>query len=151
MKILVDADATPGVIKEILFKTSTRLNIKTILVANQKMRIPNSEFIENIVVSSGFNVADDHIVEIANEGDLVITADIPLAERVIKKNGFVLTPRGDVLDDDNIGERIAMRNLMEDLRSGGIDSGGPPPFTKKDKEEFTRQLDKFLTKQLRRD
>lgn len=149
MKILVDADATPGLVKKILFKTSNRLKIKLIFVANQKMRIPKSELIENIVVSSGFNVADDHIVEIVNPGDLVITADIPLAERVIKKNGFVLSPRGETLDDDNIGERIAMRNLMEELRSGGINSVGPQAFTKKDKEEFARQLDKLLTKQLK--
>jgi len=149
MRILVDADATPAVIKEILFKTSNRLKLKVILVANQKMRIPKSDLIENIVVSSGFNVADDHIVDIVQEGDLVITSDIPLAERVINKNSFVFTPRGEILDDENIGERIAMRNLMEELRSGGIDSGGPPPFGKKDKEEFTRQLDKFLTRQLK--
>lgn len=149
MKILVDADACPGVVKEILFKVSKRLSLPVILVANQKMRTPTSKLIENIVVSSGFNVADDHIVEICDSGDLVITSDIPLAERVINKSGFVFTPRGDILDEENIGERIAMRNLMEELRSGGIDSGGPPSFSKKDKEEFTRQLDKFLTKRLK--
>ena len=149
MKILVDADATPVAIKEILFKTAKRLSLKTILVANQKMRVPSSELIESIVVESGFNVADDYIVEIAIESDLVITSDIPLAERIIQKNGFVITPRGEILDEDNIGERIAMRNLMEELRSGGVESGGPAPFTKKDKEEFARQLDKFLTKQLK--
>ena len=150
MRILVDADATPAVVKEILFKTSSRLSIKTILVANQKIRIPKSELIENIVVSSGFNEADNHIVEIVEKGDFVITADIPLAERVINKNGFVLTPRGEVLDEENIGERIAIRNLMEELRSGGVETGGPPSFDKKSKEEFARQLDKFLTRHLNR-
>lgn len=149
MKILVDADATPVAIKEILFKTSKRLNLPIVLVANQRMRIPKFDLIENIVVEAGFNVADDHIVDICEIGDLVITSDIPLADRIVKKDGFVITPRGEVLDEENIGERIALRNLMEDLRSGGVETGGPSSFTKKDKIEFAQQLDKFLTKQLK--
>ncbi len=149
MKILVDADATPKEVKEILFKTSKRLKLNLILVANQKMKTPKSELIKSIVVAQGFDEADNYIVEILEKGDLVISADIPLADRIIEKNGFVLTPRGNILDEDNIGEKVAMRNLMEELRSGGMESGGPPPFNKKDKVKFSRELDKFLTKQLK--
>ena len=149
MKLLVDADACPGPVKAILYKTSERLNLKVILVANQNMRIPKSNLIELIIVSPGFNEADNHIVEITEPGDLIITSDIPLAERIIRKHGLVLTPRGKILNEENIGERIALRNLMEELRSGGIDSGGPSSFSQKDKQEFSRQLDKLLTRQLK--
>lgn len=146
MKILVDADACPRVVKELLFKTAERRQVETILVANQNMWIPSSAYIKKIMVAEGADVADDHIVEIMEAGDLVISADIPLADRVIKKNGVVLDPRGVFLTDDNIGSRLAMRNLLDELRSGGMETGGPTAYGNKDKQEFASQLDRFLTK-----
>lgn len=146
MKILVDADACPGVVKEILYKTSKRLKLTLILVANQYMRFPQSDQIQLIVVNEGPDEADNHIVEIMKSGDLIISADIPLADRVIHKEGFVLDPRGVFLTKENIGQRLAMRNLMYDLRSGGMDTGGPSSYGNKDKQKFANELDRFLTK-----
>ncbi len=150
MRILVDADACPVVVKEILYKTSKRLNIEVILVANQRMRIPVSELVRIIVVSEGPDEADNHIVEIMEAGDLIISADIPLADRVVRKDGVVLDPRGEFLTEENIGERLAMRDLMEKLRSGGMETGGPNTYGKKDKQEFANQLDRYLTRVLKK-
>ncbi len=149
MKILMDADACPRVAKEILYKASNRLNIDVILVANQFIRAPQSKFIKSVVVAAGADEADDHIVEIMEQGDLIITADIPLADRVVKKGGVVLDPRGIFLTADNIGQRLAVRNLMDDLRSSGVETGGPNSYGPKERQEFANQLNKFLTRALR--
>lgn len=146
MKILVDADACPRPVKEILYRAVERKGIEMLLVANQFMRAPDSPLIRSIVVSQGADEADDHIVEVAEKGDLVITADIPLADRVIKKDAIVLDPRGEMLTDDNIGQRLAMRNLMDELRTEGMETGGPKSYGPKDKQQFANALDRLLAK-----
>ncbi len=146
MKIIIDADACPRPVKDLLYKTSERLGVQLLLVANQFMRTPPSETIKSIVVSAGADEADDHIVEIMESKDLVITADIPLADRVIKKGGFVLDPRGQFIDSETIGQRLAVRNLMDELRTEGVDTGGPNAYSTKDKQKFNNTLDAFLRK-----
>lgn len=146
MQIWVDADACPGVIKEIVFRAAERLQIQTILVANQMLRTPPSKFIRAIQVPSGFDVADAHIVEQVQPGDLVITADIPLASLVIGRGGHALNPRGEMYTTANIRERLAMRNFMEELRSAGVDTGGPAAFGQADRQAFANQLDRFLAR-----
>ena len=148
MSIYIDADACPVVVKDLLFKTSKRLLLTLVLVANQYMKIPVSDYIQFVLVPEGPDVADDKIVELVLENDLVITADIPLADRVIKKGAVVLDPRGTLLTEENIGERLAYRNLMDDLRSNGMETGGPSAYTAKDKQEFANQLSKFLNKHI---
>ncbi len=149
MKILVDADACPVAVKDILIKTSKRLDLQLIFVANQFMRLPKSDLIQCIVVPNEPDKADDHICDIMQADDLVISADIPLADRVIKKDGVVLDPRGSLLTKDNIGERLSMRNLMDELRSSGIETGGPRSYGKRERQDFVNQLDRFLTKVLK--
>ena len=144
MKIWVDADACPKAIKEILFRAANRLSIKTILVANQPMRIPRSEFISSELVPGGYNVADEYIVENVKSGDLVISADIPLASLVIEKGAVVLDPRGKLLTKENIGEQLSIRNFMDEMRSTGVVTGGPSAFSNKDKNEFANQLNRYL-------
>ena len=148
MQIWVDADACPKAVKEILFKTAVRRKVKTTLVANQYLSVPSSTFIDTIKVSAGFNVADNEIVELCNPGDLVITADIPLADKIVDKGATGLNPRGELYTIDNIKGILSMRNLMEELRSAGSVSGGPAAFSSKDKQNFTNQLDKYLTHHL---
>jgi len=150
MKILIDADACPGVVKEMLYKISTRLNMKLVFVANQYMQFPSTSLISSVIVKAGPDEADNHIVEIMEAGDLVITEDIPLADRVVKKEGVVLTPRGKLLDGNNIGQKLAVRNLMTDLRNEGIMTGGPKAFGNKEKQLFANAVDKLLTKALRK-
>lgn len=145
MKLLVDADACPVAVKEILYKTSTRLNLELILVANQFLRTPKSDRISSLIVPEGPDEADNRIVELTESGDLIISADIPLADRVIKKGGAVIDPRGTLMTDSNIGERLATRNLLDELRSTGLETGGPKPYSQKDKQNFANQLDRFLT------
>lgn len=144
MQIWVDADACPGSVKDVLFRAARRCEIPVTLVANQSISVPQSDLINCIVVAHGADVADSHIVEIMSAGDLVITADIPLADRVIKKGGVALDPRGEVLDKDNIGSRLAMRNLMESVRSSGMPTPGPKPFSQKDTQAFANSLDGIL-------
>jgi len=146
MQIWVDADACPGVIKEIIFRAAERRQIQTTLVANQMLRTPPSKFIRAIQVPSGFDVADAHIVEQVQPGDLVITADIPLASLVIGRGGHALNPRGEMYSTANIRERLAMRNFMEELRSAGVDTGGPAAFGQTDRQAFANQLDRFLAR-----
>ena len=148
MQIWVDADACPRVIKEILFRFADRLKVSVILMANSALRTPPSPYVTAIQVSAGFNVADNHIVQKVQPGDLVITADIPLAAEVIKKGGSALNPRGELYTEDNVYEYLSMRNLMQELRSGGEISGGPPPFSIKDRQAFANQLNRFLTRQV---
>lgn len=149
MKIWVDADACPVAIKEILFRCADRRNISITLVANQTLRIPKSPNISFIKVPAGFDVADNEIVKQMKSGDLVITADIPLASEVIDEGGIALNPRGDLYTQENVKSRLAMRNLMDTLRSGGMDTGGPAALNKKDVQAFANQLDRWLTKHIK--
>ena len=144
MKILIDADACPGVIKEILFRAAERTKRHLVLIANRPVYIPASQFIRMHQVESGFDVADNEIVKRLVKGDLVITSDIPLAAEVIKKEGFVLSPRGELYTKENIGARLSMRNFMEALRSTGIDTGGVSTLNQNDRKSFSNQLDKLL-------
>ena len=144
MRIWVDADACPNVIKDILFRAADRAHVTLTLVANQPVRIPPSPYIKALQVPAGFDVADDRIVELTEAGDLVITADIPLAAGVIEKGGHALDPRGETYTKDNIRERLAVRKLMDELRSGGVDTGGPAIFSNADRQAFASKLDRFL-------
>ena len=146
MQIWVDADACPGEIKELLFRTAKRRAIKVTLVANQPMRTPKSEHIASVLVPSGMNVADRRIVELVEPGDLVITADIPLAADVVGAGGQALNPRGELYTDANVGERLAVRNMLDEMRGGGEITGGPAQFTAKDRQAFANQLDRWVTK-----
>lgn len=146
MQIWVDADACPIVIKEILFRAADRTGIITTLVANRLLKTPPSPYIRTMQVEAGFDVADNRIVEILIAGDLVITADIPLAAQVVAKGAFALNPRGDLYTTANISDRLAMRNLMEALRGNGIDVSGPAPFNQSDKQAFAAELDRFLAR-----
>ncbi len=147
MQIWVDADACPGVIKDILFRVADRLEIPVTLVANKLLRVPPSRFIRAIQVSAGFDVADKEIVLRARPGDLVITADIPLAAEAVEKGVHALNPRGEFYTKDNIQQHLTMRNFMEELRSSGVESGGPAPFGASDSRAFANQLDRHLTRQ----
>jgi len=149
MKIWVDADACPVVIKEILFKAAERTGVELTLVANQAVRIPSVPCIHFIRVASGLDVADNEIVKRLGVGDLVITADIPLAANVIEKGGLALNPRGELYTADSIKSRLSVRDFMDTLRASGIDTGGPPVLNKNDRQNFANQLDKFLTRNLR--
>ena len=144
MKIWVDADACPQVIKDILYRAAERARVLTTLVANTPLRIPTSDFIRTLRVAKGFDVADHRIVQQLEAGDLVITADIPLAAEVIARGGHALDPRGELYSEDNVRERLAMRNLMQELRSTGALLGGPAPFGQGDRHLFANQLDRFL-------
>ena len=146
MQIWVDADACPTVIKEIIFRAAERRQIETTLVANQMLRTPPSKYIRAIQVPHGFDVADAHIIGQVAAGDLVVTADIPLASAVIERGAHALNPRGELYTTASIRERLSMRNFMEELRSAGIDTGGPNAFSQADRQAFANQLDRFLAK-----
>ena len=146
MHIWVDGDACPAEVKELLFRAAARVKVPLVLVANQAMRIPKSEFVSLLTVPSGTNVADKQIVEMLQPGDLVVTGDVPLAAHVVQKGGIALDPRGDIFTAENIGERITMRNLMDELRGNDLVTGGPAPFGPKDKQAFANQLDRLLAK-----
>ena len=148
MQIWVDADACPVVIKEIIFRAAERLQISTTLVANQMLRTPPSRFIRAIQVPSGFDVADAHMVEQLAAGDLVITADIPLASLVIERGAYALNPRGELYTTANIQEILTMRNFMDELRGAGVETGGPAAFSLADRQSFANQLDRFLAKHM---
>ena len=150
MQIYVDADAFPKVIQEILFRAIERLRISLILVSNKNVKHPKSDLISRIVVTSGPDVADDKIVEMVQNGDLVVTADIPLASRVIEKGAYAINPRGELYTKTNINHKLAMRDLMDELRKNGEITGGPSSFNQKNVQEFANQLDKFLTKHCRK-
>lgn len=145
MKIWVDADACPVVIKEILFRAAERTGTHMTLVANQAIRIPSSRHIKMLQVSSGFDVADDEIVKRLDAGDLVITSDIPLASEVIEKGGMALSHRGEMYTIENIKSRLNMRDFMDTLRASGIDTGGQPALSQSDRKSFANHLDKLLT------
>jgi len=146
MQIWVDADACPGVIKEILFRAATRHSLPVVLVANQWLRVPPSPWIRAVQVPKGFDVADSYIVEQVAAGDLVITADIPLAALVIEKGAHALNPRGELYSGENIRQLLDMRNFMDTLRSSGVETGGPPAFNHGDRQNFANQLDRFIAR-----
>ena len=147
MKIWVDADACPVVIKEILYRVANRTQIPLTLVANQMLRVPPSPWIRAVQVPGGFDVADERIAQEAEAGDLVITADIPLAAQVIAKGATVVDPRGELLTTANIQERLTMRNFMDSLRSSGVETGGPAALGNADRQAFANQVDRLLAKQ----
>jgi len=146
MQIWVDADACPNVIKEILFRAADRVAVPVILVANQFIQVPRSKYIRTVQVTAGFDVADNYIVQQAVAGDLVITADIPLASEAIDKGCLALNPRGELYTEENIRQRLNMRDFMETMRASGIDTGGPPSFSQADRMAFANQLDRLLAK-----
>jgi len=149
MKIWVDADACPAVIKDILYRAADRERVSLTLIANKMLRVPISPWIRALQVPSGFDVADRRIVEEAAAGDLVITADVPLAALVIAKGACVIDPRGDLLDAVNIQERLTMRNFMDGLRASGVDTGGPAVFSAADRQAFANRLDGLLSRRAR--
>ena len=149
MNLWVDADACPRPVKDILYRAAQRLGPQGLvltLVANQMLAVPRSPHIRALQVPKGFDVADNEIAQRVEEGDLVVTADIPLAAEVIARGGQVLTPRGEVLDRANIGAALSMRNFMDGLRSSGVDTGGPPAWSAADQHAFARQLDRLLAR-----
>jgi uncharacterized protein YaiI (UPF0178 family) len=151
MKIWIDADACPKIIKEVIFKTAARLQVPVTLVANSYLTIPHSPLINLIQVDQGADVADFYIVKNVEDDDLVITADIPLAALIVEKNAIAINSRGEIYTEENINERLSMRDYMTDLRdNGGVITGGPAPFGPKDKEKFTNSLDRLLTKMLKK-
>jgi uncharacterized protein len=149
MKIWVDADACPGVIKDILFRAANRTGTLLTLVANQPLQVPASRFIRTVQVGSGFDVADSEIVERLEPGDLVVTADIPLAADVIEKGGHALNPRGELYTTENIRARLNMRDFMDTLRASGVNTGGPSAISARDRQEFGNSLDRFLAQHRR--
>jgi uncharacterized protein YaiI (UPF0178 family) len=149
MRIWIDADACPRVIKEIVFRASERLELPVKLVANKSLIKHNTRLVESTVVADGFDVADDYIAEHAAAEDLVITADIPLAARVVANGGIALDPRGELYTEENVGERLSIRDLMMELRSGGLVHGGPEQFNPSDRQRFASSLDRVLTRHVR--
>ena len=145
MNIWVDADACPAVIKDILYRAAERAKVRMTLVANRALRVPKSSYISTLLVTSGFDVADNEIVKRVVAGDLVITADIPLAAEVVAKQGVALSPRGELYTSEDIRARLSMRNFMDALRSSGVNTGGPPTLSHNDRKAFADQLDKLLS------
>ena len=146
MHIWVDADACPGAIREIVFRAAERTATHVTLVANQMMRVPFSQYFHAVQVDGGFDAADKRIVELLAAGDLVITADIPLAANVIAKGGVALNPRGELYTAENVRERLSVRNFLDELRGSGVATGGPAPLNARDKQAFANQLDKWLAR-----
>ena len=147
MKIWVDADACPVVIKEILYRAAKRTGVQLTLVANQALQTPNSSHITTLRVPRGFDAADDEIMKLLSSGDLVITSDIPLASEVIDNGGHALSPRGELYSSENIRARLNMRDFLDTMRASGVDTGGPPMLSHKARQEFANNLDRFLTSQ----
>ncbi len=146
MQIWVDADACPAVIKDILYRAAERVKCSLVLVANKPLQTPSSLYIKSMRVEGGFDVADNRIIELAQSGDLVVTADIPLAAAVVEKGGHALNPRGEMYTKENIRERLALRNFMGELRNTGVQTGGPAALSLSDRQAFANQLDRFLTR-----
>jgi uncharacterized protein YaiI (UPF0178 family) len=149
VRIWIDADACPKTIREIVYRASKRLRIPVTLVADRVMSTPDTSLITSVQVEPGFNVADGHIVQNTCAGDLVITADIPLAAEIVRKGATGLDPRGHMYTENNIGERLATRDLLQELRSGGLTLGGPPPLDGSERKRFAAALDRWLTKRLK--
>lgn len=149
MRLWVDADACPNVIKDIIFRAADRVGVETILVANQYIRTPPSPNIRSLQVPGGFDAADAAIVERVESGDLVVTADIPLASAAIAKGALALNPRGELYTSDSIAQRLSLRNFMDELRGAGIDTGGPATLHARDRQAFANQLDSLLARRKR--
>ena len=145
MEIWVDADACPVVIKQILFKAAERTKTRVTFIANQFIKTPPSKFVTSIRVASGFDVADNEIVKRVSDGDMVITADIPLADEVIAKGGEALSPRGELFTKDNIKSKLNMRDFMDTIRSSGVQTGGPSSLSQSDRKAFADHLDRWLS------
>lgn len=148
-RIWIDADACPKMVKEIIFKASNRLKIKVVLVANSYMKIPSDPLITLVQVEYGADVADQYIVQESDERDIVVTADIPLAAQLVRNGVITLDQRGELYTSENIEERLSMRNFMDDLRSTGVTTKGPKPFSPQDKASFASSFDRVLTKRLK--
>ena len=146
MNIWVDADACPGVVKEILYRAAERARVPLTLVANRPLRAPPSPFIRTLQVPRGFDIADHEIARRIEPGDLVVTADIPLAAQVIERGGHALDPRGELFSPETIRERLTMRDFMDELRASGVQTGGPPPLAHGDRQRFANQLDRLLAR-----
>ncbi len=149
MKIWIDADACPKIVKEIIFKASFRLKVPVCLVANSYMAVPLESLITSIQVDKGADVADFYIVENLEKQDLVITADIPLAALIVEKGAIAINPRGELYTEENVRERLSMRDFMQGLRDSGVDTGGPPPLGPKDKERFANSFNRIITKMMK--
>lgn len=149
MCIWVDADACPGVVKEILYRAANREQTMVTFVANQMLRVPPSPWIRALQVPSGFDVADERIAQSVHPGDLVVTADIPLAAQIVELGAHVLDPRGIVLDEGNIQERLSVRNFLDELRSSGVETRGPNAYSSADRQRFANSLDTFLSRRRR--
>ena len=149
LTIWIDADACPGAIRQIVFKAAKRLEIKTVLVANQSLRVPSSELFSMVTVPYGADIADKEIVRQMKAGDVVVTGDIPLAALVVEKSGIAIGPRGQVFDDSTVHGKLATRNLMEQFRAAGVQTSGPRPQNQKDIQTFANTLDRTLTKLLK--
>ena len=150
MQIWVDADACPGVIKDILFRAAERTGVRVTLVANQPLRMPRSPQLRFLQVAAGFDVADERIVAELEPGDLVITADVPLAAAVIERGGLGLNPRGELYTAENVRERLSMRNFLDELRGSGVQTGGPAAISSRDRQAFAAQLDRWLAARARK-
>ena len=146
MKIWVDADACPRAVKDILFRVAERTEISVTFVANQRIRLPESPFIDLIQVGQGLDIADDEIADKCEAGDLIITADIPLAARIVEKGALALDPRGTMYDKTNIGQILDMRNFMDTLRGSGVETGGPDSFGQRERMKFANELDRFIAR-----
>jgi len=147
MRMWVDADAAPREVKEVVFRAALRLGMETLLVANQRLQTPaNNEFVTSVRVEGGPDVADAYIAEHAEPGDLAVTADIPLASELVKKGVTAIDPRGDEYNEESIGERLSIRDFMDQLRSSGVETGGPRPWSAKDTKAFAATLDRLLTR-----
>ena len=149
MTIWVDADACPGVIKDMLYRAAQRVSLKLTLVANRALQVPRSPWISMVQVPRGFDVADNHILEMAAAGDLVITADIPLAAAVVDKGASALNPRGELYTRDNVQGLLDMRNFMDTLRSSGVETGGPPALSNNDRQAFAAELNRWIARQFK--
>ncbi len=149
MTIWVDADACPGVIKDMLYRAAQRASLKLTLVANRALQVPRSTWISMVQVPRGFDVADNHILEMAAAGDLVITADIPLAAAVVGKGASALNPRGELYTRDNVQGLLDMRNFMDTLRSSGVETGGPPALSNNDRQAFAAELNRWIARQFK--
>lgn len=147
-RVWVDADACPRPVKDILFRAADRRKVDVILVANASMAVPRSTRVRSLTVPHGFDAADDYIVEHSEAGDMVVTQDIPLAAQLVEKGVAVINPRGAELDGSNIGERLSVRNLMDEMRGAGMQTGGPSAFGERDKQAFANGFDRVLTRLL---
>ena len=145
MKIWVDADASPRDVKDVLIRASQKRKVSVVFVANRTLNLPMSSRLEMVAVAAGADVADDHIADNCSADDLIVSADVPLAARVVERGGVVIQPRGRVLDRENIDEALSIRNFGDSLRASGIETGGPPPFKPGDKQKFSNALDRWLT------